>query len=307
MGMPTILDVLKHNKKDAIVGLVEEAAAAHPEITFFPSRPVTGIKYETLVRTKIGNMKGSFRKANSGTTPIVHTYENREVSTYILNPRIECDKAVADRSIDGASAYIATQTGGVMEGEMQGLASQFYYGAANNADGFPGLINLVDPTMVVDAGGSTADTGSSVWVVVRGFKNVAWAWGQNGLFEMSDPRVESILDPNDQTKKLDGYVSSLTAYPGLQVASIYSIARIKNLTAQDGKGLTDDLLADVMALFPTGMIVPENVGIFMNRRSRKQLQKSRKTSLKTSAPTPTDYEGIQIYPTDAITSTEAIA
>jgi hypothetical protein len=96
--------------------------------------------------------------------------------------------------------------------------------------------------MVVDAGGTTASTGIRVWFVKFGPKHVTWVWGENGKFDMSQPRIESIIDPNDSTKKFDGYVSTMLAYPGVQVGSVQSVVRIKKLTADSGKGLTDALL-----------------------------------------------------------------
>ena len=69
--------------------------------------------------------------------------------------------------------------------------------------------------------------------------NVAWGNDGAGLKAMPPVRTESILDPNDSTKKLDGYVMSWLMYPGLQVGSVWSICRIKHLTEDAGKGLSD--------------------------------------------------------------------
>jgi hypothetical protein len=320
MSMPTLLDIVKANGNDAVVGLVDETIKAHPELTLVPARTIVGLNYRTRVRTALGLVTGSFRDANTGTTPIKHTYENRLVETFILNPRFECDKAVADRYEGGPQVYIAEEAQGIMEGEMQGLGAQFYYGNAatgGNAKGHPGLIGMYDAAnMVVDAGGTTDDVASSVWLVSVGPKALQWVWGANGSFAMSPVREETIVDPNDSTKRLDGYVSSLTAYPGLQVASLLAVVRIKKLTTDSGKGLTDALIADAMSKFPVGMA--PNV-IFMNRRSRKQLQLSRTVVINTSgnaragggvsnvADVPTEAYGIPIACTDSILNTEKLA
>ncbi len=313
MSRPTLLDIVKANGNDAVVGLVDETIKAHPELTAVPARTIKGLNFRTRVRVALGRVTGSFRDANEGLDPIKATYENRLVETYILNPRFEVDKAVADRYEDGPQVYIAQESQGIMEGEMQGLASQFYYGAGNHAKGHPGLINMHDATnMVVDATGTTAATGSSVWLVKFGPQDVQWVWGANGVFAMSSVREETLLDANN--KKFDGYVSSLTAYPGLQANSIQSVVRIKKLTADSGKGLTDALLAKAMSLFPVGR-KPD--AIFMSRRSLFQLQVSRtavlnvgpgtaKANVQNVASVPTDFEGVPILPTDAIKDTESL-
>src|SRR5690606_34902082 len=145
----------------------------------------------------------------------------------------------------------AEDTEGKLEGEMQGLSSQFYYG--DNAKGYPGLMQSSDATgMLVDAAGTTASTGSSVWLVRTGPRGVGWVWGANGTFAFNPVRQQRVLDPNDSTKTFLAYVSELLAYPGVQVLSTQSACRIKKLTADAGKGLTDALLAQALAKFPVG-------------------------------------------------------
>lgn len=308
MPLPTLLDVIKANNADKIVGLIDETSKAHPEMTFGAARSIPGISYRTLVRTALGSTSGSFRNANEGVAPIKNTYENRQVETYILEARFESDKAVADAYVDGAAAYIAMETGGVLEGEMQGLCSAFYYGrgTGGNAKAFPGLIDAYDATnMVVDAGGTTASTGSSAWLVKFGPAAVQWVLGMGGKLDFSDPVLESIVDPNDSTKRFRAYVASMLARPGLQVGSLRSVCRIKKLTADSGKGLTDALISQALAKFQAGT-APDV--ILCSRRSRQQLQSSRTATNATGAPAPlpTESFGIPIGVTDAILDTEAL-
>jgi hypothetical protein len=313
MPYTTLLDIIKANSADPAVGLIDETIKAHPELTLGAARTIKGTKYETLVRTSLGRTTGSFRNANEGTAPIKHTYENRLVSTYIMEPRFEIDKAVADSSEDGAAVYIATQATGVLEGEMQGLCTCFYYGRGTkgNAKAFPGLIDAYDATnMVVDAGGTTANTGSSVWLVKFGPQAVQWVWGNSGQLAFSPVRVESITDPNAATQRFDGYVQTMVARPGLQVGSLQSLVRIKKLTADAGKGLTDALINQALAKFPTGT-QPDVV--LMTRRSLQQLQASRTATSDTGkpAPFPTEIAGIAgvnipIRATDALIDTEPL-
>jgi len=311
MTMPTLLDIAKRNGSDAATGLIEEASRAHPELTLVPARPIAGQNYKTLVRTSVPHGSG-FRAANAGVVAGKSGYENRLVETFIFNPRWECDPAVADRAEDGRAAYVADEGLGILEGAMQDLCGQFYYGTnatLGNATGFPGLVQAYDATnMAVDATGSTPATGSSVWLIRRGPKMIRWVWGANGQLQLSDVRTESITpDPtNAPTARFSVYVQELLAYPGLQVGSLFAAARIKKLTADSGHTLTDDMIAAAIALFPAG-IAPDL--ILMNRRSRGQLQNSRTAVNATGAPAPmpTDAFGIPIEVTDAISSIEDLA
>lgn len=314
MAVNNLLDIAKANGSDAVVGLIDETIKAHPELQHVASRTIKGINYKTLVRTALGATTGSFRAANSGTTPVKSTYENRLIECYILEARWQADKAVADAYEDGAQAYIALEAAAIMEGEMQGLASQFYYGSANNALGYPGLMNMYDSTnMVVDAGGTTDSVASSCWLVRVGPQDTTWVWGNNGELKLPQPRLETATDPADSTKKFDAYVQSLYARPGLQVGSLKSICRIKKLTTDSGKGLTDKLIADALGKFPVGK---GPTAIFCSRRSLAQLQSSRTVTIDARgsngrisavADTPTEAFGIPIYPTEAIKDTELLA
>jgi len=318
MTRPTLLDIAKRNLGDAEVGLIEEAIYALPEVTgrdveygrTIPGvgqiKPIKGINYYTKVRTALPT--AGFRAANEGVTATKSTYVNRLVETFILNPRWECDKAVADRDQMGPEAFIAEEADGVLTAAFLQAARNFYYGTnttySGDAKGYPGLIDSYDATnMVVDAGGTTATTGSSVWMVKWGPKDVRWVVGQNGELVISDVRVETILDASNNP--LTGYVQELLAYLGVQVGSVNSVCRIKKLTADSGKGLTDTLMYQALGKFPAG-VRPDC--IFMTKRSREQLRNDR-TAVNTTgapAPIPLEFEGIPICVTSALSDVEAL-
>lgn len=314
MARGTLLDIAKQQGADAVAGLIEESQQAHPEISGIVgngiqvpgvgyARTIRSTQYKTLVRT--GFPTAAFRKANQGVASAKSTFENRLVETFILNPRFEADKAVADAHEDGWQAYLALEASGQMEASMRTLGKQFYYGIGTGGDslGHPGLIQGYDATnMVVDAGGTTASTGSSVWLVKWGPQDVAWVYGMNGGLSLDEPRL---ADLSDGTNQFTGYVQELMMYPGVQVGSINSIVRIKKLTADDGKGLTDALIYSAMEKFPAG-VVPDVM--FMTRRSRGQLRVSRTATNATGAPAPLpdSVEGVPIAVTDSILNTESL-
>jgi hypothetical protein len=192
-----------------------------------------------------------------------------------------------------------------------------YYGSGNHADGFPGLLQSYDSTNnVIDAGGTSAGTGSSVWLVRAApvgnlaDDGVRWRFGTNGKMAFDPVQVLPIVDPNDSTKKYMKYITSFTAYPGFQVQSLLTIVRIKKLTADAGKGLTDALLNQALEKFPAGK-GPNH--IFMTLRSNRQLQSSRTATNPTGSQAPwpnsilgVDGQNIPIHVTEAISNTESL-
>ena len=127
--------------------------------------------------------------------------------------------------------------------------------------------------------------------------------GNNINFTISETFRSMVLGAN--SKSMTALCRDAGAHLGIQVGSKYACVRIANLTADSGKGLTDALLEDAMALFPSAM---QPTVIAMSRRSRKQLRKSRTTYSPTGspAPNPIEFDGVPIYVTDSIIDTETL-
>src|SRR4051812_31372005 len=113
MGQSTLLDIAKANGSDAVTGLIDETIKYHPELALGAARTIKGLSYKTLVRTSLPTV--SFRNANEGVTVDKSNYENRNVECFVFTPRIQVDKAVADKYEDGPEAFIALEGAGVME------------------------------------------------------------------------------------------------------------------------------------------------------------------------------------------------
>lgn len=314
----TLLDIAKRNGSDAIAGLLDEASRQVPEITGMvrdngqmikvpnlgAARPIAGTQYKTLVRTALPTV--AFRKANNGTDPSKSTVENRLVECFILDCLWQCDKAVADAHEDGAESVIADEAAAILNAALMTLGKQFYYGTTSvgDAEGHPGLIQTVDSGYVVDATGTTANGGSSVWAVKFGPSHVQWVMGNDANLNVTDVRVERITGENN--KSMEGYVQSLLAWVGVQCKSKHALGRVKNITAQAGKTLTGEMLGDLISRFPVGS---EPDALFMTKKVREGYRKSLTATSATGspAPTPRDFEGIPIIATDSILNTEAIA
>lgn len=300
-GMINLLDIAKGNGL-AAEGYVEEVIVAVPELELMPVETIAGQSYPTLVRTS--NPTVSFRDGNEGATESKGTYEKRNVETFILNPTWRADKAIADVWPRGAADYIAMDGVAMMNAAFLHVCSQMYYGrTGNDAKGFQSLSDFVDAALVIDATGSTANGGSSVWALKFGPRDVSLVVGGNGKLDLSDVRIGDAYDANN--KRFTAYIQEMLTWVGLQVMSKWSCGRIKNLTTQNGKGLTDSLLSQLLETFPTGH-KPD--AFVMSRRSLGQLQRSRTATNATGAeaPRPTSYEGIPIVTSETILNTEAI-
>lgn len=313
MAMPTLLDVIKLNGGDGAVGLIDEASMAVPEVRLGQARTIRGLNYKTNVRTAVPTV--GFRNVNEGTAVVSSTFEQRLIECFLMNPPFEVDKAAADAAEDGPEAYMALEALGIAEGAFQALGIAFFYGTDatfGKAKGFPGLLQAYDDTnMEVDAGGTTDGTCSSVWLVRWGPQDLRWVLGEGGRAEVTDPVEVRLVDGSSNPYM--GYHQELYLRPGLQVGSIYSACRIKKLTADSGKGLTDAVIYAAMEKFPAGK-GPN--AIYGTRRSLAQLRTSRTATNATGAPAPypidfecrpdMDSERIPIFTTDSISNTETL-
>lgn len=192
---------------------------------------------------------------------------------------------------------------------FQSMEKQIFYGTGSDAAGFTGFaqeatVAAFDDAMVINAAGTTASTGSSVWAVRSGETAVSVVYGGNGRIDIGEEYMTTLA--GSATGVFDAVRTPILFYGGVQVATTLALGRIINLTADSGKGLTDDLIADLLALFPAG---EEPTHLAMTRRSRKQLQQSRTATNPTGAPAPfpTEAFGVPIVVTDQLTNTEAIS
>jgi hypothetical protein len=310
----TLLDIAKTNGSDKTVGLVEENLNAAPELTVLPARGIDRINFKTLTRTAYPTT--AFRAANEGVEPTKSTYVNKFFETYYYDGQMEMDAAIASADEQGEAHALSMEADGHARAFLLTAGKQVWYGntvgGQGDTKGFPGAIDVVDSTLVIDAAGTTANTGSSVYFVVALPKFFEMIVGRNTVMNVGEWRKQTITR---SSKELTAWKNSMEGYIGAAFYSKYAVVRIKNLTADSGKGLTDSLLNQALALFPIGV---QPTHIFMNRRSRSQLQAGRTVTLfgqgttapvnqGVTAPIPTEAYGIPIITTDSILNTEPIA
>lgn len=253
-----------------------------------------------------------FRAANTGRENKKSTDTLVTVTLKILDASFAVDKAVAMAYKRGADAYVAREAKRHLKAAFAHAEGQLLYGTGNEADGFAGLadnagLNQLADEMVHGAGG-TADSSesdaSSVWLIRTNDDGTdcTLITGMDGNIDIGET-VEQAIEDTSNGGRFTGLYTTILGWLGLQIGGARSVARIANLTPQSGKGLTDDVIYEGLALFPAAR-QPNRIA--MNRRSLKQLQQSRTATNATGAPAPrpTEVEGIPIVVTDQITSTE---
>lgn len=296
-----LMDLAKLNGLDSMEPLIDETTKAAPELRVVPGRTIKGLNYKTLVRTALPTV--GFRNANEGTNATKTQYENRTVEAFMMNPRWQADKQVADAHEDGPGTLIAMEASAHLQASFQHVSSQFYYGTGNDSKGFPGLLASYDSaSMTVDAEGTGNDT-TSVWFVKFGPGHVQFVYGLAGQMDLSDISERDAFDDNN--KAFTVYHQEMSVHLGLQVVNNRSVGRIKNIDAD--KPLTDNLIYSMLAKFKGG-IKPD--AIFLTVEALELLRASRTATNATGAAAPTPESiptvggPIPLIPTEGILNTE---
>ncbi len=286
-----------------------EVRAAAPVIAALPAIPASnGIVHKQSVMTQLPVT--GFRSENAG-RDFDHSIDRIDtVDLKILDWSWAVDKAVADSSrlSGGREQYIAREGLRHVQSAMFNLENQWINGTGFNAAGFEGLadssnLNGASDDMVVDAGGTTASTASSVYLIRRNSAECGLVFKGDGAVELGETVVQNFTDGSG--KNYPAYYTSGCGWFAGFFGSRYAVVRIGNLTADSGKGLTDDLIYQALERFPAGH-APDMM--IMNRRSQFQLRASRTATNATGAPSPIvdSVAGVPILTTDAITSVEAL-
>lgn len=326
-GSMNMLDLSKANDSDVVMPIIEEAVGAFPEATTIAANQLGAgeLSYQTLTRD--GYPSVSFHDMNAGLAASKSKTRLERFECFPIGGRVQAARHMADNwKRGGAAGYFAFEALGIMKAAIYTMAKQMWYGRVNDSKGFPGLKNftaygttVTDPltsktyNLAINATGTTASTASSCYLVVSNADNVELQFGTGSVFDLPEPRIADYVDPNESTKTIEGYVSVLQGFAGLQTPNVHCVRRIFNLTDDSTKGLTDALLAKALKEFPNGV---RPTGIYCSTFQRYKLQLSRSVVLNGQgvqrpdqpavAPVPTDYDGIPIYATDAIADTDAI-
>jgi hypothetical protein len=298
----TMLDLARRSGSDRVAGLIEEVLIYAPELEIFPARIIAGTNFKTLVRVSLP--VSQFRKANTGVNTGKSQWTNKTTECAYLDGQLQIDKAIADADDRGADALMTDEETGQMRSHGLNIGRQLWYGSNKKfngqQDGFVGAIEVVDPGLVLDATGTTANGASSVWFVKVGNDCSQLIFGKDATLRINKWRLQTVVVNGGNQS---AWVNALEGWAGAQWLNKNCIGRITNLTGQAGHTLTDNLGYTLLSQFPVGF-KPDYA--FMSRRSLEQLRQSRITALITDPPTPTSIAGVPIKVTDSIADNEPI-
>lgn len=256
----------------------------------------------------------AFRAANAGSSKTNSADTLVTDTLKILDGSFPVDVALANEAKNGKDAYLMMELMRTMKTVFSEAEKQVIYGTGNDASGFAGLsddpqLDAVADAMVYNAGGTTDDAQTSVFLLRSGKDDVSFILGNDGQIVVDeDPTIVPWTPVESSIATYPAYYTPVTGYCGFQIGGAYSAARICNVNATDSAGaasLTDDMIYEALALFPASR--QPNM-IVLNRQSLKMLRASRTAVNATgaAAPRPTEVEGIPIIVTDSIVSTEAV-
>jgi len=267
-----------------------------------------GTEHKYLKQTTASS--SSFRAALDGITKTKSADTLVTDTLAILDGSFDTDVALADAYKGGRDAWLQMELVRTMKQVFANAESQVIYGTGNDSSGFAGLVDdgqldaLAD-AMVYGAGGTTADTQTSCFLIRTGADDASFILGNDGNIVVEDePTI--IQKDGSGSGTFPALYCPVTGYSGFQIGGAYSVARIANIHPSDsGANLDDDLVAEALSLFPASR--QPNLCV-MNRQALKMLQQSRTATNSTGAPAPfpTEAFGVPIVVTDAIVSTEAV-
>jgi hypothetical protein len=300
----TSADIIEMNNSEETFGIFSEASRYIPEVRLITASPIKKTQYKTLVQTGLPTV--GFRDSNVGIVQGSPTIEARDVLLKFLDASWSLDQKVAKEAEWGERAAVTLCAKAAMEAALQKIAIQTWYGSQADANGFTGLATLLPKSnspMVFDAGGTAANTASSIFAIRTELQGVQYAWGQDGTIDVG-PIVDAEQWDADM-KKFWGYAQKVQAYIGLQVPSTQVIGRICNITAEEGHMASEGMIAKLLEQFPVGK---EPNLIFMTKRSLEQIRSQRVATTTTGkeVPYPDKIFGIPIHVTEALKNTEAL-
>ncbi len=297
----TTSDVAKFNDSDLDIGIINDVLNDAPVLSAMAARSIAGNTYDYLKLTTSPTV--GFRSENDGRENSKSQYTKVTVSCKILDASHSMDVAVAESDERGASAALATEAVNHLRAALFNAEKEIINGDQSGGfGGFADEISALSNAMCVDAGGSTADTGSSVWAVKTGLSDSHIVFGQNGVINIGETVVQRL---SGTTGTYPAYYTPISAWMGLQLGSAYSVGAIRNITEDSSAKLTDDMIADLLSKFPAGR-APDF--LVMSRRSLAQLQQSRTSYSPSGAPAeiPSSSFNTPIIVADSVGDTDAL-
>jgi hypothetical protein len=303
----TLLDIAQLNGDSGVVPLIEKDIVIAPEVAKYPAMSIKGVSFDSVVRNTLPTT--DYALTGNGIDSSKSGYEKKTFECKWRDGQMQVPKATALADARGKEHVLALEVDGMIKAAIRKIGRVAIYGTQTpgSTQGFPGALQVHDTTnMVVDATGTTDDVSTSVYGIKFGPEYMSLIFGNERVLSPGEWKEQMVLGAN--SKNMTAYVNSLDGWEGVSWQNPYCLGRIKKLTTDSGKGLTDSLIYDLFEKFLANLgELPD--ALLMTPRSQNQLRKSRTatTAKGDPAPLPMDVGGVPIIVTNSIVNTEKLA
>jgi len=301
-GPITFLDLVKLQTTPGY-DLVEENVRLSPELEVVPADVMAMTEIELSVRTDLPGV--NFSRIGEGTAVEKSGIITRLFQLAYLDTLVSVDvRLLNGKPTQLAGRLLAAEQSGYVESAIRLIGKQWWYGVGNDKKGFPGLIaqGLNDAAHVINAGGA-ADDKSSIFFTALGRNKAEFWFGNNRALAFEDWFRANANDSKGQPFEAEN--SWMHCSVGARLGNRNALVRIKNLTTEEGKGATFDLMHQALRQMRDDLgQIPTH--IFMTGRSQEQLRQCLKTALNPNPELPKEFEGIPILPSHNVLNNETI-
>lgn len=318
---PSMAEMYQGEEREKAGRLVDEVIGSAPLLNYLDNR-TTNANVVIGFRSKDAAFFGP-RPYGFGAKTLKSHYESYTASMSPYDGKLEVEDALLrDAAAAGTPAkdFFAREGQKTVEAGLVLLDKLAWYGTDMMKYVSPGLTQLIAPYMTVSAKSAYREfkeedrskaeyktackdfSGTSVYFIVKKNAGLEVLWGNGSGInrgKIKDAEIES--DTVDgEPGSFEGKRQHFWAKMGIVNHELYFIGRLKNVSADTG--LTDEMIIDAMAEIFDGFNV-EPTAIFMNKRARNLLRKSRhgisKYVADASSPTkyakmPTEVDGVPI-------------
>ncbi len=308
--MATLRELVTGKGWDASQGIIEEIEKQVPELAFFDTKIIPGTTFQGLKMTSLPTT--GFRAIGAGIDASDEGYTLANYALAIVAGLCKRDKAAFAADPTGREAALARAAKAQVLSGMLTLGKAVWYGDSTSQ--FSGVNALVKAGLIVDAGGSTANGETSVYLVGNDAEEeCGLVFSQDsGVLGKTELEWKEGIMTGSNSKDVPCLWTDLTTWAGFAVRNSNRIGRIANLDSSHK--LTDALLADAVSLYMEANNGLAPKAIFASHTQLRYLRADRSSKVyngprdtkENIAAAPTEFDGIPLIGTTGIVATESV-
>lgn len=279
--------------------IVADVAVRTPELDWFPADHSDGDVVKLTVQQSFPEVQ--FRMANEGIPPTKGDYIELTFSAAKLASRLVVDaQEIDNKKPETKRKLLLAEEKEHIAAMAKKIAKTIWYGRGKDENDFPGIVAQMDKGNVVNAGGTTNKT--SVFILALSEFNCELRWANGQTIHLDEEYQKTTVAVTGGV--MEAYTKWLKASPFLELKRRKSVARIKNIGTDEGKGLTGDLLRAAIRKLTDNNFKPS--AIFLNSDALEQYRKTLISDLVKDPDTPTTFQGLPFVVTTNIVNGETV-